>query len=201
MVEVGEQAPDFTVPLAGGEAYNDVESFTLSEAIGDGPVVLAFVPAAFTSGCTEELCTFRDGITAFEDIDARVYGVSVDLPFAQNVWSMELGLPFPLLSDWTHEVTEAYDVVYEGMYDLVDVSQRSVFVIDDDGVVTYRWVREGDNPDFEELVEAVEAAAADAAEAFDESIDHPVDPRHRPRRAPTGRHASRGAAAGGPTGV
>ena len=165
MVDVGDAAPDFTVPLAGGEAYNDVEAFTLSEALGDGPVVLAFVPAAFTSGCTEELCTFRDGIAAFESLDADVYGISVDLPFAQNVWSMELELPFPLLADWTHEVTEAFDVVYEDMYGLVDVSQRSVFVLDDEGTVTYRWVREGENPDFEALVAEVEAAAAEAATA------------------------------------
>ena len=165
MVEVGDAAPDFAVPLAGGEAYNDVEAFRLSDALGDGPVVLAFVPAAFTSGCTEELCTFRDGFAAFEDLDASVFGVSVDLPFAQNVWSMQHDLPFPLLSDWTHEVTEAFDVVYEGMYDLVDVSQRSVFVLDEDGVVTYRWVREGENPDFGDLVAEVEAAVADAAAA------------------------------------
>lgn len=155
MVQVGDPAPDFTVPKAGGTAYNDVEAFTLSEAVGGGPIVLAFIPAAFTSGCTEEMCTFRDMYEGFEAIDARVFGVSVDLPFAQNIFIMEHGLTFPMLSDWRHEVTEAYDVVLEGMYDLVDTSERSVFVIDDDGIIGYKWVRDGDNPEFEPFVEDI----------------------------------------------
>lgn len=162
MVERGDSAPDFTVPVANGSAYNDVDEFTLSEALRDGPVVLAFFPAAFTSGCTDEMCTFRDSMAAFEELDAQVYGISVDLPFAQNVWMMEHDLNFPLLSDWDHEVTETYGVVLEGMYDLIDASERSVFVIDTDGIVRYKWVRDGDNPDFEVLVgevrDAVEAA-------------------------------------------
>lgn len=155
MVEVGDRAPDFTVPLAGGDAYNDLREFTLSEAVGDGPIVLAFIPAAFTSGCTEEMCTFRDLLDGFDSLNARVFGVSVDLPFAQNIFIRTHDLTFPMLSDWRHEVTEAYDVVLEGMYDLLDTSERSVFVIDDDGRVSYKWVREGGNPDFEELVATV----------------------------------------------
>ena len=157
MVDVGDTAPDFTVPKAGGSAYNDVEQFTLSEAIGEGPIVLAFYPAAFTQGCTAEMCAFRDSMDAFEALDARVYGISVDLPFAQNVWIDQHGLNFPMLSDWNHEVTHAYDVVLEGMYDVVDVAKRSVFVIDSEGTVTYRWVRDDENPDFEAFVEELQA--------------------------------------------
>lgn len=165
MVDVGDRAPEFTLPLAGGEAYNDIEEFTLSDALGDGPVVLAFVPAAFTSGCTEELCTFSDARGGFEDLDARVVGISVDLPFALNVWRREQDIGFPLLSDWNHEVIRAYDVVREGMYDTLEVARRSVFVLDADGTVTYRWIRDGDNPDFErkvaEVQEAVRAVVED----------------------------------------
>lgn len=160
MVTVGDDAPDFTVPRAGGNAYNDVERFTLSDALGDGPVVLAFYPAAFTSGCTAEMCTVRDELAGFEAIDAKVFGVSVDLPFAQNVWIREHDLGFPMLSDWNHEVIHLYDVVLEDMYGLVEVAERSAFVIDEDGVVTYRWVRDGDNPDFDALVEDLHRAAA-----------------------------------------
>lgn len=160
MVREGDAAPDFTVPMAGGAAYNDLEEFTLSDALGEGPIVLAFFPAAFTSGCTAEMCAFRDSMDAFDDLDARVYGVSVDLPFAQNVWMREHDLPFPMLSDWDHEVIRAYDVVLEDMYGSIEVAQRSVFVLDDGGTVTYRWVRDGDNPDFEPFVEEVREAVA-----------------------------------------
>lgn len=162
MIDEGEMAPDFTVPIAGGEAYNDVDEFTLSSALGDGPVVLAFFPAAFTSGCTEELCTFRDSIAAFEEVDANVYGISTDLPFAQNEFIRQEGLTFPLLSDFQHEVIQRYDVVLEGFYDVMSVAERAVFVLDEDGTVVYRWVREGENPDFDWLVSEVR----DAVEAL-----------------------------------
>jgi len=164
MVEVGDRAPDFTVPKAGGTAYNDVEEFTLSDALGDGPIVLAFVPAAFTQGCTAELCSFRDSLSAFEELDAAVYGVSVDLPFAQNTWIQQHDLGFPMLADVHHELIHAYDVVWPDMYDVVEVAERSVFVLDSDGVVTYKWVREGENPDFDELVDELHDAVAAAAE-------------------------------------
>jgi peroxiredoxin len=163
MVDVGDEAPDFTVPKAGGTAYNDVEAFSLADHVAEGPTVLAFFPAAFTSGCTEEMCAFRDSMSAFDELDARVYGVSVDLPFSQNVWMQQEGLNFPMLSDWNHEVVHAYDVVLEEMYGMIEVAQRSVFVVDADGVVTYRWVREGDNPDFGDLVSEVRDAVAEAA--------------------------------------
>lgn len=157
MVDVGETAPDFTVPLAGGAAYNDIERFTLSEA-----VVLAFYPAAFTSGCTEEMCAFRDSMDAFEELDAQVYGISVDLPFAQSTWIMEHDLGFPMLSDWDHDVIRQFDVVDENMYGMVETAERSMFVLDGEGVVAYGWVREGENPDFAEFVARLrdEVAAA-----------------------------------------
>lgn len=162
MIEVGDRAPDFTVPIAGGDAYNDVDTFTLSDALGNGPIVLAFYPAAFTSGCTAEMCTFRDSITAFRELDAEVYGISTDLPFAQNIFIREENLNFPMLSDATNEVIHDYDVVLEGLYDVVDVAERAVFVIDADGFVTYRWIREDGNPDFDELVGEVREAVAAA---------------------------------------
>jgi peroxiredoxin len=160
MVEVGELAPDFTVPVAGGEAYNDVDEFTLSEALGDGPVVLAFVPAAFTSACTEELCAFRDSLARFEELDARVYGLSVDLPFALNTWMREQGITFPMLSDWDHEVIHSYDAVLDDMYGVVEVARRTVFVLDAAGTVRFRREYPTADPDIDigEIADAVEAA-------------------------------------------
>ena len=169
MPEVGDTAPDFTVPRAGGNSYDDVEPFTLSDALGDGPIVLAFYPAAFTGGCTEEMCAFRDSMDAFDDLDAQVYGISVDLPFAQNVWIDRHDLDFPMLSDWNHEVIADYDVVYE-MAGGIEVAQRAVFVVDASGIVTYRWVRTDGNPEFEPFVEEVReavAAARDGSSATD----------------------------------
>ena len=160
MVRVGDTAPDFMAVLAGGEAYNDIRPFALYEALKAGPVVLAFYPAAFTSGCTTEMCTFRDRLPDFSAHDAHVFGVSVDLPFAQNIWIEQESLNFPMISDWGHDIIHAYDVVLPDMYDAIEVAQRSVFVIDTDGTVQYAWVRDGDNPDFDELVDEVQDVVA-----------------------------------------
>lgn len=160
MPETGDTAPEFTAPLANG----DVDSFTLSEALedGDGPIVLAFFPGAFTSVCSHEMSAFNDRLDAFADADARVYGVSVDSPFAQNAFRKELGLKFDLISDTNDELIESYDVSMDfenmGVY---GVAKRSVFVVDSEGEITYEWVSDdpGVEPDYEEVEEAVQSTA------------------------------------------
>ncbi|WP_101296517.1 redoxin domain-containing protein [Halegenticoccus soli] len=158
MVDVEDDAPDFTVPLADG----DVGSFSLSERLDEAPIVLAFFPAAFTSTCTTEMCTFRDRLADFEEIDAAVYGVSVDLPFALNEFRRQHDLSFPLLSDCDREVVDRYDVRmdFESL-GVRDVAKRAVFVVDGDGEIAYRWVADdpGQEPDYEAVSEAAEAAA------------------------------------------
>jgi peroxiredoxin len=159
MVEVGDEAPRFTAPLANG----DVEEFNFLEDAGDAPTVLAFFPGAFTSVCTEELCTFQSELAAFEDVGATVYGVSVDSPFALDEFRDQEGLGFGLVSDSNKEIIDAYDVEMDfaglGYY---GVAKRAVFVVDADGVVTYKWV--SDDPGVEPDYEAVQSAAAEAAE-------------------------------------
>jgi len=158
MVETGDDAPDFTAPLANG----DVDEFTLSAALDDGPVVLAFFPGAFTSVCTDEMCTFRDQIAEFETVGADVYGVSVDSPFAQNEFRDQHDLNFGLVSDIDKELIDAYDV----RMDFADlgvhgVAKRAVFVVDTDGTVAYEWVSDdpGVEPDYDEVAAAAEDAA------------------------------------------
>jgi peroxiredoxin len=161
MLDVGDTAPDFTLPKAGGEVYNDIEPFTLSDAFGDGPIVLAFFPAAFTSGCTAEMCAFRDSMHRFDGLDARVYGISVDLPPAQNVWIIREELNFPMLSDWNHEVIHDYGVVLPDMYDQFEAAKRSIFVLDSEGTITYRWVQGDGETDFGAVIDTVQEAAAE----------------------------------------
>lgn len=161
MVTDGDQAPDFTAPLAHGDG--DVGSVTLSACLGDGPVVLAFFPGVFTSTCTHEMNTFQARLGEFDDAGASVYGVSVDSPFAQNEFREQLGLSFGLISDANREIIENYDVSMEWeKYGLKQFPKRAVFVLNDDGHITYAWV--GDNPgvepDYDEVVEAVEAVTS-----------------------------------------
>ncbi|MFC4549347.1 MULTISPECIES: redoxin domain-containing protein [Halorussus] len=159
MVDVGDDAPDFTAPLANG----DVEEFTLSENLDDGPVVLAFFPGAFTGVCTDEMCTFESELASFEDVGATVYGVSVDAPFSLNEFRDQEDLSFRLVSDSNKEIIDDYDVEMDfadmGYY---GVAKRAVFVVDENGDVTYSWV--SDDPGVEPDYAEVEQAAAEAAD-------------------------------------
>jgi len=156
MVDIGDAAPDFTVPLANG----DVETFTLSEHLDDAPIVLAFFPAAFTDTCTSEMCSFRDRIANFEDIGATVYGVSVDLPYTLNEFRRQNDLSFGLLSDERRELIDAYGVASSFQPTDIRVARRAVFVVDGDGTVTYRWLAENPKrePDYDDVRAAAEAA-------------------------------------------
>jgi len=154
-MQVGDTAPDFTAPLATGE---DIELFTLSEALEDGPVVLAFFPGAFTSVCSHEMRTFSDRLERFEEAGATLYGVSVDSPFALNAFHDELELSFPLISDANHELVHEYDVAMDfAELGVENVAKRAVFVVDEDGTVDYAWV--SDDPGVEPSYDEVEAAA------------------------------------------
>jgi len=157
MPTTGDEAPDFSAPLANG----DVESFTLSERLEEAPLVLAFFPGAFTSVCSHELNTFQERLGEFEDAGAAVYGVSVDTPFSQNAFRDELDLSFDLISDTNRDVVKEWDLTMDFEELGVDnVAKRSVFVVDDDGEVTYEWVSDdpGVEPDYDEVLEAVQSA-------------------------------------------
>ncbi|ADQ67643.1 peroxiredoxin [Halogeometricum borinquense DSM 11551] len=159
MVDVGDDAPDFTAPLADG----DVESFTLSEHLDEAPIVLAFFPAAFTSTCTTEMCTFRDRMANFEDIGATVYGASIDTPFTLNEFREQNDLNFALISDTNRELIHEYDVAMDfDSLGVHNVAKRAVFVVDTDGTVSYAWVSDdpGAEPDYDEVAAAAETMRA-----------------------------------------
>jgi peroxiredoxin len=114
---------------------------TLSQQRGR-PVVLAFFPAAFSSVCEKELCTFRDSLERLNRANAQVYGISVDTFFSLKAFHDQQRLTFPLLSDFNKEVIRAYGAFNEDMIGLKGIAKRAVFVLDKDGVVRHREVLE-----------------------------------------------------------
>ena len=134
MPELGGLAPDFTLP------DQDRRPVTLSDELKNGPVILAFVPAAFSDTCTKEVCTLRDGLSALNRAPARILAVSVDSFFALKAWADAQHFEFPLLSDFNRNVIRQYGVVLDDMIGLKEVAKRSVFVIDRQGMVRYREV-------------------------------------------------------------
>ncbi|MGM0716600.1 MAG: redoxin domain-containing protein [Halobacteriota archaeon] len=159
MVQEGDAAPDFTAPMRTPEG--EITEFTLSDALGDGPVVLAFFPGAFTSVCTGEMTTFRDRLDDLAEAGGSLYGVSIDSPFSLGEFAEQNELNFPLVGDTNKEVIEAYDVVMDfADLGITGVAKRSVFVVDDDGEITYAWV--SDDPGVEPDYDEVESATSNA---------------------------------------
>jgi glutaredoxin-dependent peroxiredoxin len=133
VIEVGAPAPDFTL------TNQDRQPVTLSGLRGT-PVVLAFFPAAFSSVCTKEMCTFRDSLARLNAVDAQVFGISVDTFFTLKAFQADQQLTFPLLSDFNKEVIRAYGVFNEDMIGLKGIAKRAVFVIDRQGIVRHAEV-------------------------------------------------------------
>jgi glutaredoxin-dependent peroxiredoxin len=148
--DLGAKAPDFTL------TNQDRQPVTLSEQRGR-PVVLAFFPAAFSSVCTKELCTFRDSLARLNEANAQVYGVSVDTFFTLKAFHDQQHFAFPLLSDFNKRVIRDYGVFNEDMVGLQGIAKRAVFVIDQDGIIRHREVLDDarNEPDYERVFEAL----------------------------------------------
>jgi len=153
-LQIGDQAPDFTLKNTDGE------DMTLSTFQGDKNVVVLFFPLAFTGVCTKELCTMRDNLKVYEELDAQVLAISVDSFFTLKEFKKQQELNFPLLSDFNKETAKAYDALYDEFFNMNGVAKRSAFVVDREGTVRYAEVLEdaGKLPEFEAIQEAVKQA-------------------------------------------
>lgn len=149
-LKVGDKAPAFSL--------NDTsnEQVSLGDYEGKNLVVL-FFPLAFTSVCTDELCTMRDNMEAYEQLNAEVVAISVDSPFTLGKFKAEQNLNFPLLSDFNKDASNAYGAIYDDFFGMKGVSKRSAFVVDKSGTVRYAEVLDnaGNLPNFEAIKETL----------------------------------------------
>ncbi len=131
---VGSKAPDFTLKSKQPSGLVDV---TLSANLGQKNTVLLFLPLAFTSVCTKEMCDLSAGLNSFDGLNADIIRVSVDSPFAQEAWAQREKIGIKLASDLNKETAKKYDVLFPMLAGVGDTAARAAFVIDKDGVVQY----------------------------------------------------------------
>ena len=157
-VEVGQQAPDFTL------RDQNREDVTLSSYRGRQSVLLVFYPAAFSGICRGELREIRDGLEDFQDDDIQVFAISCDAMYTLRAWADAEGHFFPLLSDfWPHgEVARRY-----GVFDEEDgFARRGTFLIDRSGHIVWSEARAiGHGRDFTAYRQALAALRASAPDA------------------------------------
>ena len=154
MSNLNETAPDFILK---NTEKNDI---ALSSYKGK-TVVLAFYPGAFTGVCDTEMCSLRDSMDSFNDLNTNVLGISVDSPWANAEFAKKYEINFNLLSDYNRDVSKAYDMIFNGLGGLegYECSNRGVIIIDSEGLIQYRWVAEnpGVEPNYSEIIEKVKS--------------------------------------------
>jgi len=149
----GQQAPDFSL------YDSDKNKITLSDLKGHS-VLLLFFPAAFTGTCTKELCSVRDNFGLYNDANAKVFGISVDMVYSLAKYKEEQKLNFSLLSDFNKEASAAYGCLYDTFsYEMKGVSKRASFIIDKNGIVRYAEVldKATDLPNFNVIKKALQS--------------------------------------------
>ncbi|CAM4139945.1 thioredoxin-dependent thiol peroxidase [Saccharibacillus endophyticus] len=152
MVQLNEKVQDFTLPAVGGQ------SISLSDYKGK-KLVIYFYPKDMTPGCTQQACDFRDSESYFTTKNAAVIGISADDVKSHEKFGAKYELPFPLLSDTEHAVSEQFGVwqvkknfgkEYEGIV-------RSTFLIDEEGTLVREWRKVKVAGHVDEVLQALES--------------------------------------------
>ncbi len=155
-IQTGDPAPDFTL------YSTDKTPVSLSDFSGK-TLVIHFFPQAFTGVCTQQMCTMRDNLAYYNDLNADVVGISVDSLFTLKKFKELESINFSLLSDFNKTVSPAYGAFFdEFVFGMKGVSRRAAFVIDGNGVVRYAEVlaSAGDLPNFDAIRQTVDSLAA-----------------------------------------
>jgi peroxiredoxin len=147
-VEVGEKAPDFTLPADSWENTVSLESVRR-----EGPVVLFFYPGDWSSVCTDQMSQLQAEMRRFEEKGVKVLAISADSPWSHRAFAEERGIRFPLLSDFNKDVISDYGVRHEAGF-----AERAYFVIDRDGVVRARQIEATpkDQPEVDAVLQDLE---------------------------------------------
>ena len=151
-LNVGDKAPDFEL------VDTELKMRTLGE-FGGKKVILSFFVAASSPVCTTEMCTFRDSWDEISKLGAQVVGISNDGPFANKAFAEKHNLSFPILGDYKSKTIRDYDVLMPHLLHVkdYDAAKRSVFVVDENGKIIYKWVSDDPlkEPNYQEIKDAL----------------------------------------------
>ena len=152
MLTIGSKVPEFNIV--------DSEKQPLTnETIAGKRTLILFFPAAFTGVCTKELCSVRDDLARYNNMNVNVIGVSTDTLFTLAKYKEEQGLNFTLGADYNKEMCAAFGASYDTfVFGMKGTARRAAFIVDTDGTIQYAEVLEsaGDLPNFEAIHSTLE---------------------------------------------
>jgi peroxiredoxin Q/BCP len=149
-LNIGDKAPDFTLPATTGE------SITLSKL--KTPALVYFYPRDDTPGCTKEACDFRDNFNRLKSAGVTVLGISKDNLASHEKFQKKFDLNFPLLSDETGKTVEAYGAwVEKSMYGKKYMGiERMTFLVDENGKIAQLWPKVKVEGHVDEVIDAAQ---------------------------------------------
>ena len=138
-LEVGDQAPDFTLPSTTGEQVS------LSQFRGKKPVLLEFYGVDFAPTCVANLSTRKADYAKFQELNIKILGISTNHPSSQKTLAESLQLPYPLLSDFPElQATRQYGGLSRNpILGMHGIAERAFFLIDTHGTVRHKWIVTG----------------------------------------------------------
>lgn len=138
-LEVGERAPDFTLPSTTGE------QISLSQFRGKKLVLVEFYGVDFAPTCVANLSARKADYRKFQELNIQILGISTNHPFSQKALAESLQLPYPLLSDFPDlQVTRQYGGLSRNpTLDKHGIAERAFFLIDKQGTVRQKWIVTG----------------------------------------------------------
>ena len=148
---VGQPAPDFRLQDQKGEWQ------TLEQYRGQW-IALYFYPKDDTPGCTKEACAFRDNVFAFDALNARIIGVSLDSLESHDAFAEKYSLPFSILADTDKQAATAYNVIMK--IGTMELAKRQSFLIDPDGIIVKHYEKVDAETHSEEVLPDLKAYSA-----------------------------------------
>lgn len=137
----------------------------LERLLQEGNVVLAFYPSPFGMMCAVEMRQLKSMYEEFRAAGAEVVGITTNSVPVMSAWRERLDLPFPQLSDVDGEVSSSYDVLIGSQGYLAGRCNRAVIIVDQEGMVRYRWIAsdtvQAEEPDYDEVLETCRSLSAD----------------------------------------
>ena len=152
---VGQPAPDFRLQDQKGEWQ------TLEQYRGQW-IALYFYPKDDTPGCTKEACAFRDNIFAFDELNARIIGVSLDSVESHDEFAEKYSLPFSILADTDKQAATAYNVIMK--IGSMELAKRQSFLINPDGLIVKHYEKVNPEGHSEEVLGDIRQLVSQATE-------------------------------------
>ncbi len=148
---VGQTVPNFSAIV---QTPNGTETFSLKETLATGQkILLIFYPGDDTPGCTAQLCGVKDVYSTYQKLGVKVFGVNPASPQSHLHFIQKFDYPFGIIVDEDKSIRELFGAV--GNFFGKSTTKRSVFLIDTNGKLIFRFFGQQDNNKIFELLETV----------------------------------------------